>query len=196
MDEKIIEKSLENFQGYRKFLGNVDYEISKGKLLRMLKEIPVSEENIRHCTERIFPVAAIYKTIKEKYDEPIKYTSELFYKKEVYPKLKFLKFVMKIPFLYKLMPTLGYKTMKKSYPPSEDGFQIEVLEKNKKVLRFDVKQCTYYNYCKKLDVPELCDIFCTSDDISAKAMGPKVVFKRKETIGRGGNICDFCYKIK
>ena len=48
---------------------------------------------------------------------------------------------MKIPFLYKLMPKIGYKTMKKSYQPSEDGFQIEILENSNNLVRFNINQC-------------------------------------------------------
>lgn len=196
MDKNTIDKALKNFQGYEKLLEKTDYEKAKEKLEKMLHEIPVSKENIRHCAGKIFPVIAIYKTIQHKYDNPVKYTGNLFYKKEVYPKLKFVKLIMKIPFFYKLMPKIGYKTMEKSYPSSEDGFQIEILENSNNLVRFNINQCTYYNYCEELGVEEICDIFYTSDDISAEAMGPHIIFERNETLGRGGSHCDFCYRIE
>lgn len=195
MEEQIIRKGLKDFKGYTSFLTEEEYEEARGRLEKLLRETSVSKENIRHCVGRIFPVIAIYKTLGEKKEGALERTRAIFYNKEVYPQLKLLKFFTKIPFAYRLMPKIGYRSMEKSYQQSEDGFQIEIVEYGKEEVAFTVHQCTYHIYCERSGIPELCDVFCTSDDISAEAMGPHVSFHRSTTLGRGGDFCDFRYTI-
>lgn len=45
-------------------------------------------------------------------------------------------------------------------------------------------------------MPELCDIFCSCDDVSGAALKPNIIFERENTLARGGKFCDFSYRIK
>lgn len=190
------EKVCKCFSEYKPFLKEEEYLEAKKNFERILEKEEVAEENIRHCYGRIFPMIAIYMTLKERYCDALARVEEVFNKKEVYPGIKKMQKFMKIPFIYKFMLPLAKKFVRKSYKECEDGFQMEILESDKNTFRFKIHQCTYYNYCKNYNVAELCDIFCKSDDISGNAMKPHILFKRENTLARGGKYCDFYYKLK
>ena len=42
----------------------------------------------------------------------------------------------------------------------------------------------------------LCRCFCDSDDVSYENLHPQLVWHRTKTLGRGGDCCDFCFKIR
>ncbi|MGO1580077.1 MAG: L-2-amino-thiazoline-4-carboxylic acid hydrolase [Peptoniphilaceae bacterium] len=196
MNDVNYKKEFKRFERYKKHLSKDEYTKSEEIYKNILKTEEVSIENKSHCYQRIFPTFAIYKAMKNQVENPLERTKEVFYQVEVYSNVNLMKRIFKIPYLYKLVPKIAYKTMKKSYKESDEGFQIDYLDIKKDILRFNIKQCLYFNYCKKFGVKELCDIFCTSDELAAQAMGTSVVFKRESTLARGGKYCDFCYKVR
>ncbi|MSS77117.1 L-2-amino-thiazoline-4-carboxylic acid hydrolase [Anaerococcus sp. AGMB00486] len=139
---------------------------------------------------------AIYKTLKEKEIDSLEKTGNIFNETEVYPRAKFLRKIMKIPYIYLLVPKIIEKIVKTSYRQSPEGFQIEFVKADRNLCQFNIKQCIYYNYCKKYEVAEFCDIFCSGDDVSGAALKPNIIFERKNTLARGGEYCDFYYRIK
>ena len=75
----------------------------------------------------------------------------------------------------------------------KNGFQNVFYPKQKDEFRMDIISCPYVRYFKELGCPELTKIYCTCDD---KVYGrlPGLRFQRNETIGRGGERCDFCIR--
>ncbi len=55
---------------------------------------------------------------------------------------------------------------------------------------FDINRCLYKDLCYKYSVKELAPMFC-GGDYYVFADLKKLEFKRTETIGEGGNKCDF-----
>ena len=64
------------------------------------------------------------------------------------------------------------------------------------VWAIDMTRCPYHDTCVKYGCPELCRCFCDSDDVSYENLHPQLVWHRTKTLGRGGDCCDFCFKIR
>lgn len=74
------------------------------------------------------------------------------------------------------------------------GFINKDYSKDRKEVRFDILSCPYYNTLKELRCPEVCPVICVQDEYSYKGM-KNCVFERTETIGGGGDKCNFCYRL-
>lgn len=57
----------------------------------------------------------------------------------------------------------------------------------------DVLRCLWADTCSAFGCPEICDIFCRCDFIVFGNI-PKLRFERSETLGMGGEKCDFCFR--
>ena len=193
--ERNIHKKLKKFNRYKKQLSAKEAEIAEKLYIQLIKTEKVSKEDETHCYNRIFPMIAVYKSLNAKDEDKLDKAKLIFWQADVYPRLNISRKVFKLPFVNKLIPRLANKVTKAQYPEGKGGFQMEFLETSKRVFRFNIKQCTYFNYCKKHGVPELCTIFCDTDDLTAAAMKPNIVFQRENTIAKGGQVCDFCYRI-
>ncbi len=55
---------------------------------------------------------------------------------------------------------------------------------------FDIVGCPYQRVTAELGVPEICNLFCTNDDIIYGDL-PGIRFSRSGTLGRGDAVCDF-----
>lgn len=72
----------------------------------------------------------------------------------------------------------------------ECGFDYENFEANKSILQMDMTICPYVKYAKRFKVEELTTIFCESDFATYGNLSG-IAFERTETLGTGGNKCDF-----
>lgn len=57
----------------------------------------------------------------------------------------------------------------------------------------DVLKCLWCDTCTHFGCPELCEIFCLCDHIVFGDIG-KLEFDRSQTLGMGGEKCDFCFR--
>ena len=76
------------------------------------------------------------------------------------------------------------------------GFAAAELQTDRSIWRIDMTKCPYHDACVRYGCPELCPCFCDSDDITYGDLHPRLLWRRTETLGRGGGRCDFCLKIK
>lgn len=83
-----------------------------------------------------------------------------------------------------------FSKMVKTMFGSENGFTQVYYEDTNRVLRFDVIKCPYCKYCQKNGCPELTHTFCDSDVYCYGNMA-RVRFERTQTLGTGGECCDF-----
>jgi hypothetical protein len=74
----------------------------------------------------------------------------------------------------------------------DKGWDMRWRENTGKIIRWDCHSCYYHNEFIRYGMPELTPIFCESDDIVYGHI-PGVVWGRTKTIGRGAEICDFCF---
>ena len=103
--------------------------------------------------------------------------------------------LMRIPGLWRRVPGLFAKGTRKFFG-SAAGFAARELEVTGSVWRIDMTKCPYHDACVRYGCPELCPCFCDSDDITYGDQHPRLLWRRTETLGRGGGRCDFCLKIK
>ncbi len=97
---------------------------------------------------------------------------------------------MKIPGVYKKIPTLFGNMTKKKFG-ARQNFDAVFYEISKKEMRFDMTKCPYADICAKYGYPEITKAFCRGDDIVYGGMHPKLVWGRTKTIGDGDSVCDF-----
>lgn len=77
----------------------------------------------------------------------------------------------------------------------ESGFINHFIRDEKEEVAFRIERCPYQDYCVKYGCPELTHIFC-QNDINAYGNLPGIIFERHETLGSGGNCCDFHLYLK
>ena len=78
--------------------------------------------------------------------------------------------------------------MKNHFPP--EGWQTEWVRCDCQEIHFNLHRCLYWDVTKQFGCPELCCVFCESDDISFSGLAPKINFLRNGTLGSGSDCCD------
>lgn len=68
----------------------------------------------------------------------------------------------------------------------------EIKQDTPDCFAIDVHQCFIFDTLKALNAPELTTVFCASDDRLSAEM-TKIDWRRTQTLGRGGEKCDFCW---
>ena len=101
--------------------------------------------------------------------------------------------VMKLG-LYRKMPDICDNMLDKLFG-KEAGFESREVKDAPKFAR-DMTVCPYYETCKKYGCPEITQFFCKSDDVLYGNLHPKLVWGRTQTLGTGGECCDFRLYIK
>lgn len=195
---KASDKARSCFERYAAALSEEGRLEGRRILEALLAEFPAEpgEGDARHIIPRVVPVMALALALEKEgmsREEAVQKAGETFLNDLAYPAAAKLQKVFRLPALYRIFPKAAALMVEKSYGASS-GFEKKLLAADKKQFRFDVLSCPYYNYCRAQGMPELCDIFCTTDDICYGALG-KIHFERKGTIGRGDECCDFNFYI-
>ncbi|MBQ3708812.1 MAG: L-2-amino-thiazoline-4-carboxylic acid hydrolase [Clostridia bacterium] len=153
-------------------------------------EIP---KGVRGHTDKIFPAAAVYLTVKEELGEKTAYSvlenASVRLCSEVTPKLAKL---MRLPGMKSLFVRMWDPMTKKMFGP-ENGFRNVFYPKKKGEYRMDVISCPYFRYFTELRCPEITRIFCENDDRIYGCL-PGLQFLRTGTLGKGAERCDFWMK--
>lgn len=151
-------------------------------------DVPKSEQ--MH-TKAIFNSAAIYFALKEVVPERAKSLFEQGMAEHAKRSAKKFQRMVKMPlgkgFFLKMFAT-GAKTAF----GEKAGFKQQFHTADRKTLRFDILQCPYYNYLKKLGCPEIAYTFC-DNDIYCYGELKGITFERTQTLGTGGAKCDFYF---
>ena len=107
---------------------------------------------------------------------------------------KVIPVIMKIPRLYKKVPSIMEKMLDRLFGTMA-GFEYRRVD-CKKGFAADMLVCPYVEMCKKYGCIEIAQYFCKSDDLTYGNMHPKVIWARTKTLGTGGACCDFKILIK
>ena len=73
---------------------------------------------------------------------------------------------------------------------------LKVVEATPKRVCIEISQCPTYEVCKNQGVPEVCQRYCDSDYVSAKAIHPKVKLVRDKEIAYGADYCNHCWVME
>ena len=155
-----------------------------------------SEDQKRHLRGQILPGIAAYETLQMAMpkEEALQTGHGYVEQKARREKKAYLK-LMRIPGLYRCVPGIFSQWTPKLFGVTA-GFAATDIQTTGGVWRIDMTKCPYHDACVQYGCPELCHCFCDSDDITYDGMHPKLYWHRTKTLGRGGDCCDFCLKIK
>lgn len=187
-----MKKFLNNEFGVE--LGYKIYSLQQEELIKILKNTKnKTKSQLKTLKNTILPRIALYKVLKEyfhddkkAYDIVKKYMFDI-----VGQRLK--KFYMKLehlPNFYNVFRRLMAFSVTKS-----DNWETEIMENDKKSIKYNITKCLWYDACIENNCPELCKIFCQTDHIIYDDL-KKVKFIRNKTLGNGDDYCDFCYLNK
>lgn len=171
------------------------WDKAEKKLASIMAQYPDLPEGVRSHTENIFPAAAVYLCAKEELGEETAYRIiEDAAIKVSSDANRTLSKIMKIPGMPGLFLSIWEPVTKKKFGPSS-GFENVFYAKVNKEYRMDVTACPYVRYFTELGCFELAKIFCANDD---RVYGnlPGLEFRRKGTLGRGDDRCDFYIRRK
>lgn len=172
---------------------NILWETAEKTFMRLLKEEPdQSEALVRHTHISIFPAIAIYKTIAEKY--PKKAMTVLEKGAAAVSKEAGEKYskILKYPVVKYIFLNIFSKGVKKGFG-TEAGFAHEFISNSSRKLAFNVTKCPYQYYCKKYGCDEIVHVFCKNDEYAYGNL-PYIRFFRTQTLGTGGDCCDFKFE--
>ena len=143
-------------------------------------------------TKTILPRVALYKALKadEKlsenaYDLTHKYMVEVIGKQ----KHKSTAALEIVPGFYRVYSRTFLKIMRTT--DLQKSNQIE----GKDFYDITITDCLWHNACKEFGCPELCSAFCDVDDVTYGNLR-KLGFTRTQTLGKGGECCDFHFYKK
>lgn len=150
-----------------------------------------SQELWEHLEGQIMPGIAVYETLQTVVpkDEAL----QLVHRYVEDRGIRFhamLRTILRIPGLYRKLPSVFAKFTHKSFGPTA-GFTEVTHEASHDRFRFDMTRCPYHDACVKYGCPELCRCFCDSDDVTYDGLHPGLRWRRTQTLGRGGDCCDF-----
>ena len=153
-------------------------------------------KEVQEHLEQILPSIAFYEILLHK--EGSKERALEVFEKYCFIKIKrmarVIPVLLKIPGLYKKTPSIMNKLLYEKFG-SKAGFSF--VEKDcENGFAVDMTGCPYVETCKKYGCPELVPFFCKSDDFCYGNMHPKLIWARTQTLGMGGECCDFKLYIK
>jgi hypothetical protein len=81
-------------------------------------------------------------------------------------------------------------------PRIGENVEREFIKNNSNAREYNVKRCSFADYFKELNEPELGTILmCDFDFYIAEIGEPVVELTRTQTIMKGADHCDFCYRF-
>jgi hypothetical protein len=98
--------------------------------------------------------------------------------------IQFLNNLLPDPFLV-IRPVLQMMVKFSDLPNGQ-----EIIQDDKDCFAINVYQCFINDALVKANTPELTPVFCATDDWLSTAM-PKIGWQRTQTLGCGGDHCDF-----
>ncbi|MDO4556938.1 MAG: L-2-amino-thiazoline-4-carboxylic acid hydrolase [Lachnospiraceae bacterium] len=157
----------------------------------LLEKMCVGENaaNSKTMQIKIFPRVALYRVMQKIMSKEQAYEIVWEYTKNCIceqTRRQYLK-MEKVPFFFLIFRKMFLHIMRHS-----SQWDTEVTQNAKNKFAFAVHRCLWNDTCQKCGCPELCRVFCDSDWENYGALH-KVRFCRTQTLGTGGNLCDFTF---
>jgi len=185
---RFINKQLEKIYGKEKTTAIVELaQKYYQECLELCKD--ASKGEWTHLEDTILPTTAVYKALLELDNENALENTNAIIINLCETGGNILNNVLKIPGMaavfMKLLPKMAIKLF-----GIECGFDYINFEANTKMIQMDMTRCPYVKYAKRFQVDELMMVFCNSDFATYGNLS-KISFRRTETLGTGGSMCDF-----
>ncbi len=174
-------------------------ELAYGLMKDRLDDMPDDRGELpkgvrQHTDNYIFPAAAIYLALKEAApDQAFDIMSEIMMIRALKAG-KALARMTRLPgfrrFFLKMWDRISRRTF-----GERSGFRNVYYPKEKGRVRMDITECPYNKYLTELGCPELTQLFCRNDEYMYGSL-PGLRFTRGQTLGTGGEKCDFCIETQ
>jgi len=149
---------------------------------------PFPDKEFRHV-KGIFNASVLYMSLKESDPEGALKIIEEGMASYAQKTARTYQRMVKIPFGRTIF-LKGFAMGTKGMFGEEAGFRQKFHNEDSNEIRFDVLECPYVRYTKELGCPEIAHIFC-DNDIYAYGSLKGITFERTQTLGTGGEKCDF-----
>ena len=147
---------------------------------------------MRHLQNAILPAVAVYRVLPRhgisKTDARRIIRSNVL--DAAKPMAKVFQTLGRLPFFYALFRCMCKASMGSMF--GDAGWNMQWKVSNSKEIRWDCHSCFYDGVLSGYGMPELTPIFCESDDVMYGNI-PGIKWGRTKTIGRGAEVCDFCF---
>ena len=141
----------------------------------------------RTLIQTILPRVALYKTFWDEgfcKDETTKYMRKYMLEMIASQKHSSMLKMEKLPGFFFLYKNIFLKIMRNT------DLQVSTQSKGKDFFDVGIKKCLWHTACVENECEELCCLFCDVDDVTYGGL-KKIGFSRTQTLGYGGNCCDF-----
>lgn len=150
-----------------------------------------SKSQKRLLEKTILPRIALYQVLMEHFKEDKVQELLSRYMRQIGASLNATcKHMEKLPFFYAL-----YSHIFTAYVRKSDAWTCETTEKDRNHFRLTIHKCLWNDACEENGCPGLCRYFCECDEITYRDM-KKLRFTRTQTLGTGGEMCDFTFYKK
>ncbi|MBP3893438.1 MAG: L-2-amino-thiazoline-4-carboxylic acid hydrolase [Atopobiaceae bacterium] len=157
-------------------------------LLKTTDEL--SKEEKAHVEGYIMPTFALYREMSEEMgrDEALALLMDFAHTNALVNR-RFFERMVSIPGGKGLF-LRGFAIMQPRAFGESAGFAVRSTSNDGTHAHLDIVGCPYQRVTAELGAPELCNLFCTNDDIIYGDL-PGIRFSRTGTLGRGDAVCDF-----
>lgn len=183
--QKQIKKFL--VEEFRKEKGISLFKNQEKTLNEIIKNTTNKSKNqMKTLFKTILPRIALYKTLLENYskDDATTYMRKYMILKVAEKKHLSTEKMELVPGFYAIYSNIFLKIMKKT------DLQESTQNCGKDFYDITIKKCLWYTACVENNCAELCRLFCDVDDVTYGGL-KKIGFTRTQTLGYGGNCCDF-----
>lgn len=169
--------------------GNAIYRLQQERLDKLICNIRnKSKSQTKTLTHTILPRVALYQVLKE--DTQLCGSAESLLHKymcDIVGAAMHKKYIRieKVPLFYNLYSYIFLHYMKIS-----DLWESQPTVHTRNQFGIDIQKCLWHDACVENGCPELCKFFCLCDDITYGGLH-KIKFSRTQTLGMGGQKCDF-----
>ena len=168
---------------------------SDGNYLNLEQQYSNLPPAVKQHTDLIFMNAALYLCICEYLPKEDAYQiMEGATVKYALPIGKLLDKATRLPGMPRLFIKVFQKILLTSFNEAA-GFTSIYHDMTNTAISVDITACPYQKYFTAAGCPELCKGACISDDVCYGHL-KLVEFKRTQTLGRGGDFCDFRFHVK
>lgn len=181
---KVDEKTIKLLDiNYKKILNQLIESVNEGKWTKLQKKTQIGS---------ILPKIALYKTFvelgisKDESKELVRHSSHYIANKAHI----ILKTLFKIPKFQKVFRMVMRKGMKE-----DEIWHSNILKDDDKNFAMDVTKCLWKDTCDYFGCPEICEVFCSNDNV-VFGNNDKIEFQRTKTLGTEGEKCDFKFIFK
>lgn len=171
--------------------GNSLYAKQEERLRKLVEKAHTgyTPQQMKTLKKVILPRVALYLTLQNQPQKADAYRIVKEYMTEVVckkTKKQYLE-LERMPFFFPIFRKAFLSITLKS-----DNWAAKLVCNEKDRFTVHIHQCLWYSACKDNGCPELCHIFCESDEINYGGLH-KMKFVRKGSIGMGQQLCDFTF---